>query len=257
MDSRLIAHETHGFTPYLVLDFTSFELSEFISKDERLEKQLKKWLKSKYYKKNNLFIDLEDTMVRLSPNVIGGQILISQNKFIEELLSLEIFLAEAIAIFKAKRAKEEEERRINKKIAEERRKEREEYYLQIKKEENRDEKFKSDEYKYFRKCYRDKVILPFILEYAKDLFKYQNGGENVGEKYYEKCHSFFSQERSFVIHYVNFSHFEDIQYNTRWGLRKKRRFTYLYSYVEVYIGEGHDRIEHKFEFEKGKTIKRK
>lgn len=257
MDHRIRAHKKAGFIPYLVLDFSSYTYSQFNGNDEKLAKQLKKWLNSDYYKKDNLFLDLEDKIIRLSENVIGGHIRYNQDEFVQQLLNLETFLKGSINACSARKEKEREERRIKKIRAEERKKEREEYYLQIKKEENREEKFKSEDYKYFRKCYRDKVILPFIIEYAKDLFRYQNGGENVGENIYEKCHSFFSEERNFVIHYVNVSHFEDIEYQTRWGNNTKRKFNFLYSYVDIYIGEGYNRTEHRFDFENGKTIKKK
>ncbi len=253
MDSRSEAHRAAGFLPYLVLDLTDINYDDFVNGDVRVTKKLVKWSKSEYYIGNNLFIDFGEIIIRCSDNVSGGHTAYSQYEFIEHLLDLETHLSTAMTAHRIAKETEIENQRVRQLEFDRRRKEKNDYRMSIRKEENRAEKFDSTEYNYFRKCYRDSVILPFIIDYAKDLFEYSTGSAELNESTYEKCHHYRSQENDFVIFYVNVSYIEREYYQTKWGRRFKRKFTYLYSYVEVCAGTGRERTKHTFEFDGGKT----
>jgi hypothetical protein len=252
MNQRFFGHKKAGFIPYLVLDFTKFQYQDFLTQEEKLSEKLDKWLTSAYHKNNNLFIDLEDRTIRLSDNIAQKHIAFTQEEFVQKLLGLE----DEMKVLKSEWRKILSDREKARKVAEKMAEERSAYYFQLEKEENRKEKFESPDYKYFRDCYRNKVILPYILEYAKDLFSCQTHGGKTEGNTYEKSYSFFSRERDFSIHYVNVSAIKTRTVSTYRGTRDKWSFTYLYAYVEVCINISDQSESYRFEIERGQTFKK-
>lgn len=105
MNSRYIAHAAKGYIPNLVLDFTdlSYKVLKNIqfsirgmyismqARDSELiyfKNKIGKWIKCKYYKKQNIFLDFQDYIVRLTP-YLSYYFLLKKEKFIHSLLSLE------------------------------------------------------------------------------------------------------------------------------------------------------------------------
>ncbi len=182
MESRFIAHNSLGYIPYLVLDFTEFsakdtilkisgfnyrKIEEYIRLYARNEtschffKQIKKWLTSSYFSSKNLFCDFSDYIVRLVPNGANTFYKYEQTFFINKLLHLEEIV------------KEEEEKE---KMLIAKRKEEENQKLQFYKEQeretkissNRKEILESQDYHYYRKCLENKFIKEAISNTLKE-----------------------------------------------------------------------------------------
>ena len=255
MNSRAIAHKQAGLIPYLVLDFSVFRYEQYQEAEEKLNQKLKKWFKSKYYEYDNLFIDFQDKIIRISKNVINSHLTYNHKEFVSRLKDLETYLIGAKETLKKKKLKEAEERRVQEVRAEERRKEKEAYYLELERDENRDEKFNSEDYKYFRKCFKNKTIRPFVIEYAKDIFNYKSWTEEEEDgKINKKYHWYWSKENPFEIYYVNVSFVEKEQItNYRGRIWEKKKFTFWHSEISIIDekGKGHT----TFEIEKGMTRK--
>lgn len=257
MNSRFKAHQKIDLLPYLVIDLTSFSYSDYENKEQKISKKLNKWIKSDYYQHNNLFVDLSDCVLRLSNVVIQQHLKFSKNWFVKELTNLEVHFEDAQIAWQTQQKIDEKRRIANQQMLEEREEEREKRYLQMRKEENRAAKFNSDDYKYFRKCYRDKTIRPFILKYAKDLFSFRVWGEEKKDKLYEKCYSYHSEEQLFEISYTNYSLIEEKEIKTYWGFKKEKKYHFLYATILIFEGDGISQKVYEFEIDKGTTIRKR
>lgn len=182
MESRFIAHNSLGYIPYLILDFTDFsakntilkisgfnyrKIDEYIRLYARYEticqflKQIKKWLTLSYFSSKNLFCDFSDCIVRLVPNGANTFYKYEQSFFLNNLLQLEQIVKED----------EEKEKKL---IAE--RKEEEKQKLEFYKEQEREKKissnkkeiFESQDYHYYRKCLKNKSIKDAISKTLKE-----------------------------------------------------------------------------------------
>ncbi|NJX16568.1 hypothetical protein [Tamlana crocina] len=244
IDNRSIAHKKAGYLPYLVLDFTTFDYSQYIDNNEKLIQRIKKWLKSEYYKTNNLFLDFSDKIIRLSSNVKDEFILYDHSVFIKELLNLEKFLKKEIKIFESIQIKRQK-----------RKEERENHDFELQKQENREEKFKSENYEYFRKCFRNSKIRPYVADFAKDLFGYRIDNGSYSDGIWEKCYTYYSKENDFSIHYTNISLYTETEHFSKGKIYRKKNFTFLNSRVEINVGKSQKFKVHVFEIKKGKTIK--
>jgi len=244
MNSRAIAHKQAGLIPYLVLDFSVFRYEQYQKAERKLNQKLKKWLTSKYYEYDNLFIDFQDKIIRISKNVINSHMAYTKKEFVSRLDDLEKLLIEAKRDLKNKRRRLEESRR-----------DKEAYYLELERKENRDEKLNSEDYEYFRKCFRNRTIRPFVIEYSKDIFNYKSWTEEEENgKINKKYHLYWSKENPFEIYYVNVSFIKKEQITNNRGLTyKKRKFKFWYSEISI-INEKR-KIQTTFNIEKGMTRK--
>ncbi|PWL31748.1 hypothetical protein [uncultured Roseivirga sp.] len=245
MDSRYIAHKKTRLIPYLVLDFTHLESDDIYVKGSELEKKLEKWLESRYYKADSLFIDCKDKMIRFCSGLHGGKWILTRDYFVDNLLKLENNLKIRRTKYKNDKAKKQRER-------EERAREKEEQRKLEEREENREDKRKSADYKYFRRCFTNEVIKPYVLPYAKDLFLYYNYSEER-KGYYEKTHEYTSQDRSFNITYRTVSLVKKYEANGKWGRKyTQRKYEYLFARVLITGVVGFKRFEYEFEINSSK-----
>lgn len=257
MDSRFKAHQKIHLLPYLVIDLTTFSYLDYINKEQRLSKKLNKWLKSEYYQWDNLFIDLSDCMLRLSKSVIENHLKYSKNTFVKELTKLDVYFDQAQSAWKKQEQINKELRIANNLRLEEREEERKERDLQMRREENREEKRHGKDYRYLRECFMNKAIRPFVIKYAKDLYSFRVWGEEKKDNSYEKCYSFFSEERLFEIHYTNYSFIEEKEIKTYWGFKNEKKYHFLYATILIFEEEGINKKVYEFEIDNGKTIRKK
>ncbi len=105
MDTRFVCHSDDGYLPILVIDFTNYnfsqyeesiqllsdkkcgELTKIISQDyvKLVNKKVKKWLDSKYYYDNNLFVDFKDYIVRFTNKFQRGYLKYSKDDYLNNL----------------------------------------------------------------------------------------------------------------------------------------------------------------------------
>lgn len=257
MDSRAKAHKSGAFLPYLVIDLTEFKHIDFQNDNNTLSRKLKKWRSSKYYKLSNLFIDFEDKMVRLSSEVIDGYVQYKRVDFIDRLMDLEDDL------LKYKEEKRLISIELEKQRAEDelRKNEWAEFYAQRDRQEIRDEnrtaKFADPNFEYFRRCYRNKVIRPYVLKYAKDFFDNKTSNKDFGKHQQNKYHLYSSRDNEFQIQYINVMKVVRIR-PTSWRISIKAEIIreFKYAIVRLYVGEPL-KLAHEFKIDGNTTIKTK
>lgn len=237
MDARFIAHRKYGCIPYLVINLTSFTFLEFTSAFSGVDKsplktKLNKWTKSEYCKANKLFIDLDDCMVRVVNSIESGYLKIKESQFIQGLLSLEKDLVDKIKSDRERIKRREEQRLIDKKRAEERalEKERERFYH---------EKFDNPDFKFYRFCFANPIIKPYVMPYNGEIFEYWSDTETE-YGYLEKYHRYYSKESSFEILYKTVSKIIQTEIQTFRGLRTKKEFKY--DHAEIHLKERYKTI---------------
>ncbi len=232
MDSRFHAHKKYGYTPYLVIDFTSYSYEDVfesikycdsnyrVCRDKLLANKIKKWKGTCYAQENNLFIDLSDCMVRIVDCLKDKSMKLSVQHFTDNLSSLEDELRiccedEADRIncerqlqleqeLKARLMGEEKERekaekqRLETEMAQKRAADRarERYYQK---------KFNDPEFKFFRKCFEDAEVKPHVVPHDHEIFEYWSHtyteDDDVMPGYIEKHHEYKSTESKFSIIY--------------------------------------------------------
>lgn len=241
MESRYVAHNALGYTPYLLLDFTGYsakntilriskfnckKLMEYIhtyNKDEifvQFLKLIKKWLNTKYHRNKNLFLDFDDYIIRFVPNGANTIYKYEREFFIKNLLQLETVLEESEENTKKLIAKKKEEEELKLKL-----------YLKQEKEDkiakNKEDVFKSRDYHYYRKCKSNKYVKKAIHntlgnpEYVSYSLKQD---EHLG--YHRKIHI-----------YRLYSSLEsnpqlEIQYSVI-GIYKNKEYSFFQSDIEV------------------------
>lgn len=230
MDARFLAHRKYGFIPYLVINLTSFTFSDFISaflSDDKspLKTKLNKWTKSEYSKANNLFIDLADSMVRVVNSIESGYLKLKENQFVQGLLSLEKDLMDKIKNERERINRREEQRLRDKKRAEERalEKERERFYH---------EKFDNPDFGYYRFCFANPIIKPYVLPYNGEIFEYWSDSETI-YGYHEKYHIYSSKESNFEIHYKTVGKLSETKERTYRGIKTKVNYEFDHAIIEL------------------------
>lgn len=233
MESRFIAHNSLGYIPYLILDFTEFSAENTILRILRFDyrkideyirlyflnetinkflKQIKKWLTSSYFNSNNLFCDFSDYIVRLVPKGVTTFYKYEQTFFLPNLLQLESILKEV---------EENEKKQIAEKKEEEKRK------LQFQMKQERENKIannnkqiiESQDYNYYRKCISNKYIKEAISntmekpEYVSFILKQR---EHFG--YHRKIHIYrlyraIEQKPLLEIQYMVIGEFKENKYS--------------------------------------------
>lgn len=119
MDQRFLAHLNHKYKPYLILDFTAFEIpNEFRNSgkydfnivqskikqlkvnglDLELWNRLLKWFSSLHFTHDHLFIDFKDGLVRFNNQLTNGCLIIAKDYFVSNLLLLEELIGNQIKI---------------------------------------------------------------------------------------------------------------------------------------------------------------
>ncbi|MDP2236871.1 MAG: hypothetical protein Q8J88_10590 [Bacteroidales bacterium] len=241
MESRYVAHNALGYTPYLLLDFTDYSakstilriskfnsknLTDYIhtyNKDEIFVQFLKligKWLNTKYFRNQNLFLDFCDYIIRFMPNGVNTIYKYEREFFIKSLLQLEIVLEESEANAKKLIAKKKEEEELKL-----------QWYLKQEKEDqitrNKEQVFKSQDFHYYRKCKSNKYVKEAIyntLGYPEYVSYSLKQDEHLG--YHRKIHI-----------YRLYSSLEsepqlEIQYSVI-GTFKNKEYSFFQSDVEV------------------------
>lgn len=257
MNSRYIAHKKAGYIPYLVIDLTGFSYNTFmvsISQEElkdeplKLQRLLHKWLKTNYNQNNNLFLDLQDAVIRLSNYFTEKHLRYSKKDFVIWLLNLEEKYQEE-SIEQRKRNEEDRKQRL---IREQKSKEREIEYERREIENEREEilklKAESDDYKYYRTSMTDKVIRPYIEKYERDRFDYHCDSER-GENFHEKYHYYNSKDNELEIQYKTVSKVTVVD-----SIYKKSELKYLYAEIKITEGKYPNQKIFLFKKEYGKTI---
>ncbi len=251
MDKRHYAHRALGFQPYLVLDFTNSSFKKFSARiDSKVIAKLEKWLDTEYYHNNGLFVEFKCSMIWMSKAFYRGFYKLESPSFENDLLNLQTRFSEIKDIQLAEK-KEREIRAVRK---EEERAIQQEWdrkqELVDRKFRNREEKFKSEEYKYFRKCYQNGTIRVLIDDRGKELFNYRSYIEDYDGKCHEKFHIYQSEDSNLCISYSTFSTYSKESYHTRWGQKESKKFTYRFA--TVIISEGNEIIA-EFYIENGIT----
>ena len=210
INSRFIAHSTYGLTPYLVIDLTSYNYQDFIDLyNFEFKRKLDKWIECDYTLNNNLFIDLEDTIVRIvnTPGVETYKI--DKEYFADNLLNLEKELSDKILIYKLNQKRRQIRELISKrrKIVEDQKyksKERKkQIFKQLSEKEKDDRDFrkrknKSKDFAMLRKCFSNPVIKPSIEFYRDEIFDYSSESKNV-ENNILKIHLYKSRSNNLII----------------------------------------------------------
>jgi hypothetical protein len=230
MDLRHLAHSKHGLIPYLVLDLSNYNLSDFRKtfKDEDrnpLKTILNKWLNSEYSKSNRMFIDLKDGMVRIVHSVEIGFIETSSELFTKDLLQLEDILTTEIKSDKIRVTNE------NEKIAR-RKQEAELRNIEKEKEIFYQEKFENPDFKFYRFCFANPIIKPYVLPYNGERFKYYVDSDN-NDGYIEKWHTYYSLDSEFLIQYKTVTKVIETKIQTYRGLKAKNEYQYLFAEIEL------------------------
>ncbi|MCB0502206.1 MAG: hypothetical protein KDD32_05950 [Bacteroidetes bacterium] len=232
MNARFIAHRKYGYIPYLVINLTSSTFSEFtssFSSDEKspLKTKLNKWTNSEYCKANKLFIDLDDCMVRVVNSIESGYLTLRESQFVQELLCLEKDLVDKIKNDRERIKRREEQRIIDKKRADKRalEKERESFYH---------EKLDNPDFKFYRFCFANPIIKPYVMTHNGEIFEYWSDSE-MEYGYLEKYHRYYSKESNFEILYKTVSKIIETEISTYRGLQTKKEFKY--DYAEIHLKE--------------------
>lgn len=230
MNSRFIAHKIYGCIPYLVLNLTNFTFLEFItaiSNNGRtpLTTKLNKWTNSEYCRANNLFIDLQDCMVRVVSNIEMGYIKLQVTEFISELCYLENILNQKLKEDKERISKREEQLKIEKEKAAQRslERERERFYH---------EKFENPDYKHFRFCFGNPAIKPYVLPYNREVFNYMSYSETE-YGYLEKNHKYYSKESDFEIIYKTISKIIETEIQTYRRIQTKKDYKFEHAEIQL------------------------
>ena len=228
MDSRYLAHEQFGYIPYLVIDLTHYTIREYKENRYLFWGKLSKWKDSLYGRNEMLFIDLEDAIIRPSKEVSSFRVVYTTQKFVKNILGLEKEFLEKKKITVLKRQSKSAVKEL----------------IQI----------ESPEYEYFRRCFKNSTIKPFVLPIAKDLFQYWDDSEEPEDGLYEKVHSYSSRDRDYRIHYVNVMKIKYVEEYKYRKLRFRKSFDFLFSYVELNGVVNGSKVDEKFEIRGGKTI---
>lgn len=242
MESRYVAHNALGYTPYLLLDFTDFsakstilriskfnpeKLTDYIlhiyNKDEvfvQLLKLIRKWLNTKYFRNKNLFLDFNDYIIRFVPNGVNTIYKYEREFFIKNLLQIETILEESEENTKKLIAKKKEEEELKL-----------QWYLnQVKKDKiarNKEQVLTSQDYNYYRKCKSNKYVKEAIYktlgcpEYVSYSIK-QNGLIEFHRKnHIYRLYSSLESEPQLEIQYSLI------------GTYKNKKYSFFQSEVEV------------------------
>ncbi|WP_040282598.1 hypothetical protein [Psychroserpens damuponensis] len=257
MNLRFNAHSKFGFTPYLMIDLTKFSTSEFdialqSKKRNPLKTKLLKWLDSKHSLSNNLFIDFKDGIFRIVPTIKKGYIKIEKEYFLNNILKLENDLIQEIENNEILVKKELEKEKLEKekerlnllKIQKEKKREaetkkikeleREKYYYY------RDVSVNPD-FKFFKLCFKNSIIKPYVLPYKNDIFIYHTD-KDIENGILEKNHNYFSKYGDTSILYRTVTEILENEYKYLWA--------------EIIIKEKH-KIIAEFKWEKGKNVIKK
>ena len=258
IDSRFIAHKALGYTPYLMLDFTDFSFATTFSKFTDLSskniefymasyksndviisfiKKVRKWLNSKYFNNENLFLDFSDQIVRLTPHLKCKILKYSNEKFIKNLLCLEDDIQNELT----KEKKQLDFEKVLK--AQEREKADAERAAEVKRKikENREEVKSSNRFSWYRKCLQNNLIkraLQSILDYevyVKYQF-YESKDGNISRKYH--VYNLFPS--------AYFDPVVEIQYVVN-SIRKDDSYEFLYSEINLIKKEGEGFLRYVFE----------
>lgn len=219
MDSRYIAHKKYGYIPYLVINLTDFNFSEYsstLTSDEKtpLKTKLDKWTKSEYSKANKLFLDFQDCMVRKVSRIECGYLKVMETQFIEGLLNLE---NELVA-----RIKEDRERI----------RQREERAFEKEREKFNHEKFDNPDFKLFRFCFVNPIIKPYVMPYNREIFEYWVYLETE-YGYQEKYHRYCSKESNFEIQYKTVCKIIETKEHTYRGIRTIKEYKFDHDIIEL------------------------
>jgi hypothetical protein len=237
MNLRYFAHSKYGLIPYLVLDLTEFSVEDFkttFNSNNRsiLKTKLDKWLNSKYAKSNKIFIDLKNGMIRIVDSIEKGYLEITRKYFIQNLLELETILTKEINSDKERISRENAERIKREKEAELRsiEKEKERFYH---------EKFDNPDFKFYRFCFANPVIKPYVMPYNRERFEYFSDSNNENG-YIEKWHRYYSKDSDFSILYKTVTKIIEKEIQTYRGLKTVREYKYLFA--EIILTNGRKTI---------------
>ncbi len=228
MDLRHYAHLKYGLIPYLVIDLTEFSIEDFKTAHNSenrntLKTKLNKWLNSKYAKSNRLFIDLRNGMIRIVNSIERGYLEINSKYFIQNLLELEKILTNEIESDHERIVREKKERIKCEKEAELRsiKKEKERFYH---------EKFDNPDFKFYRFCFANPVIKPYVMPYNGERFEYFASSDNE-DGYIEKWHTYDSKDSNFSIQYKTVTKIIEKEVQTYRGSRTEREYKYLFAEI--------------------------
>ena len=265
MDSRYLAHKALNYTPYLVLDLTEYKAKDtlfrilyFSSKQidyhifnsseiiSSLLKNIRKWIGSAYNTNGNLFLDFSDIMVRFTPTLKKEFVILSQETFLNNLLSLEQDIVDEI-----NKEKEFEEQKRKAQEAEKQEKIRQrklKYAEQVK--NNKLEIETSSSFRFYRNCLKHPKIREIIssTEYI-ELVKYDTFLEHTKD-ILKKSHiySFFRSTFSNPI--------LELKYTTH-SKKEKEKYQYLFSDISITQKHGREGIiSLEFISESGKRIRK-
>ena len=266
IDSRFIAHEALGYTPYLMLDFTDFfssttffkfadlsyknieyYIASYKSNDVIISflKKVRKWFNSEYFNNGNLFLDFSDQIIRLTPRLKCKILKYSKEKFIENLLSLENDVQNELI-------KEKEQLEFEKMLKAQKREEAEAETVAVAKrkiKENREEVKSDNRFSWYRKCLQNQII-------ANTLYEAIGYADYVSYRYYSLQDGRIL--RKYQIYNLFSSAYTEPNVEIQYIINNKQetdQFQFLYSEINLIKKEGEGIKRFVFEQKAGQKIR--
>lgn len=259
MNARYSAHSKYGFISYLVIDFTKFTVASFlncISLDfpNSIKNKFEKWSKCRYAKSNNLFVDLDDGIIRIVNSKEIDSFLIKKDDFLKNLLRLEDQLLYKFKAPQLKKKREEikEKIRLRKFQIEEiiKRNKLKEQKLEEennKRESYNNKKLTNDTFKWYQKCIKSTIIKPYMVAYDDIYFEYEYFSSYEGV-FFKETHSYKSKDKSCVVEFKRFSSVSKMEIPISRGYTIKKQKKYLYAEI---ILKKNNQIDAQFKWLKG------
>jgi hypothetical protein len=275
MNSRYVAQKAQNYIPYLVLDCTYLKLQNFIVdiknffvnvkqklkeknyaySENKIWRVLNKWIRTDYFKADNLFIDFEDRIIRFCTKIKHNYVIYEKDYFLNNLNHLENDLEKlkseySIELDTIKKEQEflelenaKEKERIQKIEKEEyfikQQEEHEKKVIEYKllKETNDKNKLNSELYRYFRKCFSNEKLKKHIEKYKDCFFEYNNKSVISGDLLI-KSHEYKTKVDDFKIIYKTHNKLIENKINSE----KKVLYQYSTIFIKKYDYKGRKTI---------------
>lgn len=179
LDSRFLAHKALNYFPVLVLDFTFLSLVDSYLHSLNLKSlvnskysrypdphsnvalfvnKLRKWVNSEYYRNGSLFVDFEDTMIWIIPQLKHGYFSYSRDEFVNNVSTLFEIKLKEIEEDRKRILEEKEEEERQRRIQEEDRIENWKRQNQLKINQNKIDVETSEDYEFYRRVLKEEDV---------------------------------------------------------------------------------------------------
>lgn len=268
LDSRFLAHKALNYFPVLVLDFTFVSLADSYlhslnfkslvnskysrypdpnSKVGLFVNKLRKWINCEYYRNGSLFVDFEDIMIWIIPQLRHGYFVFSREEFVNNVSTLYKIKLKEIAKERERILEEKEEEERQQQIQEKERIENKKRQNQLKINQNKIDVETSRDYEYYRRVFKEEEVkrkIDAVLS-AKEPIKFVSykSRKSLSSGLLRKCHRYelfqevYNSDFELVIEYITVGKlFGDNKYE--------------YSFAEIVLKREVDRGLRTFYFKK-------